>query len=578
MWIYAAAALDLATSRLRRAFSRPLARFRPAPRAPLQLAAPGDPDWPTDLPKDWNGPLRACLKDASIVLIANREPYIHQRKENGELVVIRPASGLVSALEPVLRVSGGLWIAHGSGSADFEMTDALDELRVPPDHPSYKLRRIRLTSDEEAGYYFGFANEGLWPLCHLAHTRPAFRLSDWNHYQTVNRRFADAVPESSLGEGSLVLVQDYHFALVPRLLRERLRSRGPASANVGLFWHIPWPNPAAFGICPWPVELLRGLLGADVIGFHTQYDCNNFLETCNRLLEARVDSERFSVTMDGHETRVRAFPIGIDVPPVRALTEAERQSMKASYGITAPLVAVGVDRLDYTKGLVERIDAVERFLEKHPTYVGRFSLAQLGSPSRTVIPAYQRLVEQVEAAAARVNARFGSGDYRPVILISRHHEWSELQYFYQLGDLCLVTSLHDGMNLVAKEYVWCKPLERPGALVLSRFTGASRELTESWLVNPYSTEEVADAIAGALEASDEERGRRMSAMRAKVEARTAYHWAADLITAIRTPLPPRPEAIPPQARTRRRAPENAALRAGDWDPTDRSRSAAWRAR
>jgi trehalose 6-phosphate synthase len=482
----------------------------------------------------WLADLKHAMGDRKLLVIANREPYIHNRID-GQIKVVRPASGLVTALEPVLRQCGGMWIAHGGGSADRETADAQGIVAVPPESERYKLKRVWLSPEEEEGYYYGFSNEGVWPLCHLAHTRPTFRLTDWTHYHAVNRKFSEAIPAVSFTESSVLLVQDYHFALLPQMIKQRAKQLGTKAPKVGLFWHIPWPNPEAFGICPWNTELLRGMLGADVVGFHTQYHCNNFLETCNRYLEARIDYERFSVTMENHETFVRAFPIGIDTSPVRTLTDEEVQEIKARYGIKAEKVAVGVDRLDYTKGLVERVEAVERFLEKNPEWIGRFSFVQMGSPSRTHIPAYQNLAQQLEQTVERVNLRFSrqssDPDYKPVILLSSHHQWEEIQYFYQMGDICLVTSLHDGMNLVAKEYIWCQSPHR-GSLILSKFAGASRELNEAFIVNPYSIEEMANAISAALSLSHEERTARMRSMKDKVEGRNAFHWASDLIKAV----------------------------------------------
>ncbi|MDR3607657.1 MAG: trehalose-6-phosphate synthase [Oligoflexia bacterium] len=474
--------------------------------------------------------LSRTIAQKSLVVVANREPYIHQRAPDGSIQVMRPASGLVTALEPILRQCGGLWIAHGSGSADYAVTNEKDEIAVPPEKPTYTLKRVRLSPQQEEGYYYGFSNEGLWPLCHLAHTRPIFRLSDWQRYIEVNQLFADSIPENLIHSDTLFLVQDYHFGLLPKILK----SRGTPSnrPKIGIFWHIPWPNPEAFGICPWAQQLLSGMLGADIIGFHTQFHCNNFLESCNRYLEARIDYEHFSVTMDGHETRVRAFPIGIDTAPVKALTDPEREQLKAQYGIKAQYVAVGVDRIDYTKGLLERVEAVERFLEKHPEYIGRFTLAQMGSPSRTHISTYQRLNDDLVRLVDRVNARYSQPNgYKPIVFIPTHHEWKEIQYFYQLGDLCLVTSLHDGMNLVAKEYVWCQSPEK-GALILSKFTGASRELTQAFIINPYSIEEMADAIFNALLMSPEEKAARMTLMRETVHSHNAYRWASEVIEAL----------------------------------------------
>jgi trehalose 6-phosphate synthase len=489
--------------------------------------------------------LTHSISQKNLVVISNREPYIHQSKGD-RIEVIRPASGLVTALEPILRQCGGLWIAHGSGSADMEVTNAQGVIAVPPENPTYQLKRVTLTREEEEGYYYGFSNEGLWPLCHLAHTRPIFRLSDWQNYQKVNQKFADAIPESVLNTDSLFLLQDYHFALLPQLLKNRAGEKGP---KISIFWHIPWPNPEAFGICPWHKELLQGMLGADVIGFHTQYHCNNFLEACNRYLEARIDYEHFSVTMGNHETFIRAFPIGIDTAPVRTISDAEVAELKQRYGIQAQYVAVGVDRIDYTKGILERCEAVERFLERYPEYIGKFSLVQMGSPSRTNIPAYKMLYEQINQAVARINERFSKGVYKPIIFLAEHHEWRDIQYFYQMGDICMVTSLHDGMNLVAKEYVWCQKPER-GSLILSKFTGASRELTESFIVNPYSIEEIADAIAAALKLSSEEKSKRMNSMREKVRASNAYHWATELIQALLKRESDQPTEIRPHRQTR----------------------------
>ena len=521
------AVLGLMASHLQQGLQHYIRRIRKWSRVIERKPEPSDSLWLNEL--------RQMMGKRQLVVIANREPYIHQYAlESKEIQVIRPASGLVTALEPVLRKSGGLWIAHGSGSADREVVDSNDCLPVPPAKPKYQLKRVWLTSEEEQGYYYGFANEGLWPLCHLAHTRPAFRLDDWNYYQEVNRKFAAAIPDNQFNDESLILVQDYHFALLPGFIRERAKMLGRPQPRTSIFWHIPWPNAETFGICPWNKELLLGMLGADVIGFHTQYHCNNFLESCNRYLEARIDYEKFSVTVANRETFIRAFPIGIDTTPVRSITDEEISALKTKYSIVAETVAVGVDRIDYTKGIVERIEAVERFLEKNPDQIGHFSLVQMGSPSRTHIPAYRVLNEAVLHTVERVNTRFSlPNGYKPVLFLDTHHDWEEIQYFYQLGNICMVTSLHDGMNLVAKEYVWCQRPDR-GSLILSKFTGASRELTEAFIVNPYSIEEMADAIAHAIALSPAEKSYRMNAMKAKVQSQNAYQWASSLIRALVT--------------------------------------------
>ncbi|MFZ9595888.1 MAG: alpha,alpha-trehalose-phosphate synthase (UDP-forming) [Bdellovibrionia bacterium] len=465
-----------------------------------------------------------------LIVIANREPYVHQNSSCAH-EALRPASGLVTALEPILRASGGLWVAHGSGAFDPLTVDAKGEIAVPPHDPTYRLRRLFLTPQEEAGYYSGFSNEGLWPLCHLAHNRPVFRLSDWQQYKTVNFKFSSALRRTDLQQNPLILVQDYHFALVPRILKEiHLETQ----LQVGLFWHIPWPNPEIFGICPWAKELLSGLLGADLIGFHTQAYCNNFLATCDRYLEARVDWEHFSVHRENHSTSVRAFPIGIQPEPVTDLSPLEISKLKKKYGIHCDLLAVGVDRLDYTKGIPERVEAVERFLEKYPAYQGRFALVQIAAPSRSHLPAYQSLEQHLKQLIQRVNERFRSSDgkYQPIYFLNEHFNWDQLQQFYQLGDLCLVTSLHDGMNLVAKEYVWCQKPHQ-GALILSQFTGACQELTEAWIVNPYSPEQVADAMAHALRMPHQERSQRMQSMKQKVQNQSALHWGQQMVSALK---------------------------------------------
>lgn len=499
-------------------------------RLAWSAAAQQSGQWSKKIPSDPWADLRAkvneVLKGRTLVIVANREPYLHQEND-GKIEVVRPASGVVTALEPIMRLcGGGVWVGHGSANADRVVVDHNDEVRVPPENPTYTLRRVWLTEQEEQGYYYGFSNEGLWPLCHLAYTRPTFRLQDWEIYKSVNQKFADATLKRVNTARSVILVQDYHFAILPKLLREKA-----PEAAIELFWHIPWPNPEAFGICPQYKELLEGMLGADVVGFHTQFHCNNFLETCDRYLEARVDWERFSVTIGNHETLVRSYPISIATEPVRPLDKIRRQNLRQQYGITTEFVALGVDRLDYTKGLVERVAGVERFLEKYPDYVGRFSFVEMGTPSRTNIPSYKALISEVECAIDRVNQRFGGEAYRPIILLKGHFNWSEVADFYQLGQACLVTSLHDGMNLVAKEYVWSQNPDH-GALILSRFTGAARELSEAFIVNPYSSEEIADALFESLTLSPEERRLRMLRMKERVRDHNAFHWATDLLAGV----------------------------------------------
>jgi trehalose 6-phosphate synthase len=472
------------------------------------------------------------LGDKPLFLVSNREPYMHVFQEkNNAIQTIVPASGLVTALEPVLQACHGTWIANGSGSADREVVDAHDHLQVPPDRPTYTLRRVWLTDEEDRGYYEGFSNEGLWPLCHIAHTRPIFRLDDWLQYQKINRRFADAVLQEMAGTQSpILLAQDYHFALLPRMVKE-----ARPDAAVAIFWHIPWPNPEVFGICPWQRELVDGLLGADLIGFHIQTHCNNFLETVDRALEALTEWDHFAVNRKGHTTRVRPYPISVAFSPNENQFHGfqnsgeERAALCAELGIEASLLGVGVDRVDYTKGILERFHAIERFLELYPAYQQRFSFVQIAAPSRTDIPRYRQFLQEVSAEAERINARFPSAHWKPIVLLKRHHSHEEILRYYRAASVCLVTSLHDGMNLVAKEFVAARDDER-GALILSTFAGAANELVDSLLINPYDVQQLADAICQALEMSPEEQGLRMARMRKIVHEHNVYRWAANLLS------------------------------------------------
>ncbi len=475
--------------------------------------------------------LRTRLGDGRLFVVSNREPYIHQRKGKS-LEAVVPPSGLVTALEPVLDACDGTWIAHGSGDADTEVVDSNDRLRVPPHDPRYTLRRVWLTKEEEEGYYYGFANEGLWPLCHIAHARPNFRAQDWQHYQEVNRKFTAAILEEIEDTPKpVILVQDYHFALLARMIKDKR-----PDARVAIFWHIPWPNPEAFGICPWQRQLVDGLLGADLIGFHIQSHCNNFLQTVDRVVESRVDWEHFSVARQNHRTMVRPFPISVDIPddaPIESNTYKDdyikRSSLMHSLGVDTPFIGVGVDRVDYTKGIPERFQAIERFLEKYPKYQGKFTFVQIGAPSRTHIKRYHDLMAEVESEAERINWRFQSGKWKPIVFLKRHHSHEEIRDYYRAADLCLVTSLHDGMNLVAKEFLAARRDER-GVLILSQFTGAARELRDALLVNPYDIDQTAEAIRAALEMEPEEKQLRVRNMRKLIREHNIYRWAGSLIT------------------------------------------------
>ena len=471
------------------------------------------------------------LQKKKMIVVSNREPYMHIH-EGRDIKCIVPASGMITAMEPILKACSGLWIASGTGDADKETVDKYNKVQVPPDNPKYTLKRIWLTKEEENHFYYGFSNEGLWPLCHIAHTRPTFRIDDWKYYKKVNEDFArEVLKETSDEEQPFILIQDFHFALLPELIKKE-----KPNAKVAIFWHIPWPNPESFGICPWQREILNGMLGADLIGFHTQYHCNHFLETVNSALEARVSWENFSVRMSGQTTLVKPFPISISF----TLKDYDNDSPRISatqllneHGITAQFTGIGVDRIDYTKGIVEKFFAIERFLEKNPSYMGKFTFVQIGAPSRTLLKSYSDMVSAVENEADRINLRFKSKNWKPILLLKRHHSHEEIIPFYSSANFCMVTSLHDGMNLVAKEFVASRH-QNDGTLILSRFAGASRELQGAIVVNPYDIEKSADAIKLALEMTTEEQNQRMKQMRLIIVRHNIYSWAAGLIRTMAT--------------------------------------------
>ena len=506
--------------------ARSLAEARAAAEEEARLRESGDAIWTAERLRLT---IRSKTEQRSLFVVSNREPYSHVHGAKGIEVQV-PASGLVTALEPVLRACDGTWIASGSGSADRETVDKSGRIRVPPDTREYTLRRVWLAKKIEDGYYYGFANEGLWPLCHIAHARPIFRASDWEAYQEANQKFADAALEEMADSAQpLLLVQDYHFALLPRMIK-KVRPE----VRVAIFWHIPWPNPEAFGICPWRRELLDGLLGADMIGFHTQAHCNNFLETTDQALQSRIEWERFAVRRNDHLTLVRPFPISVDVRDRLYTSDGDspyllRAKLLKALGVSSQFLGIGVDRIDYTKGILERFRGVEHFIDSNPAYRGKFTFVQIGAPSRTRIERYQQFMQDVEAEAARINARFQTANWRPIVLLTRHHSHEEIVPYYRAADLCLVTSLHDGMNLVAKEFVAARDDEE-GALILSQFTGASRELRDALIVNPYDTEQVSAAIRLALEMDSQDRHERMHRMRRTIRENNIYRWAGTLIT------------------------------------------------
>ncbi|MCE9560756.1 MAG: trehalose-6-phosphate synthase [Planctomycetes bacterium] len=487
------------------------------------------------------------LGGSKLIVVANREPYIH-RYRDGEVEWIRPAGGLTTALDPVMRACGGVWVAHGSGDADAEVCDKNGRVRVPPDDPSYVLRRVWLSKDDEEGYYYGFSNSTLWPLCHQVYCRPMFDPSNWDAYREVNETFARAVLQEAEGGPALVFVQDYHFALLPKLLKA-----ARPDLVVAQFWHIPWPNPETFLVCPWAKDLLDGMLGNDLLGFHTQYHCNNFLDTVDRALECRIDREKFAVTRGGHDTAVRPFPISVDTDlPKEYLGDDWEQRAKAlrkKHRLAARPLLVGVDRVDYTKGIPERLRALDRLLTKHPELKEKFHFLQVGAPSRTHLPAYRDLADEVQELAEKINWEHGDDHWQPIVFLNEHCGQEDVMLLYRMAAGCVVSSLHDGMNLVAKEFVAARDDER-GVLILSQFTGAAKELTDAVLVNPFDVDELATGLHLALTMPVEEQERRMRRMRIKVQDNNIYRWAGMLLSEVgklvpEPVAPPTPEPIVP---------------------------------
>jgi trehalose 6-phosphate synthase len=471
--------------------------------------------------------LEERLPGTEVIAVSNREPYIHNRID-GSIALQIPASGLVAALEPVMRACGGTWIAHGSGSADRDTVDAHDHIGVPPGNPAYTLRRVWLSDEEQEGYYYGFANEGLWPLCHIAFVRPTFRQEDWQQYVAINRRFADAVIAEARRDDPIVLVHDYHFALLPRMVRERL-----PNATILAFWHIPWPNSETFSICPWREEIIHGLLGSTILGFHTQFHCNNFLEGTDRFVESRMDRENSSVTVGGRETMIRPYPISIEWPPAALASQAPviecRAAVSRRFGLSAGArIVVGIERFDYTKGILDRMQAIDHLLRSRPVWKGRLVFIQAAAPTRSRLSAYGALQREAERLAQEINVRHGGDGYRPIVLVARHHEPDEVFELFRAADACIVSSLHDGMNLVAKEFVAARDDEQ-GVLILSTFAGASRELNEALMVNPYDTQAMAEALERALMMPEGEQHERMRLMRDLLRVRNVYRWAGQML-------------------------------------------------
>ncbi|MCU1263183.1 MAG: otsA [Bryobacterales bacterium] len=474
--------------------------------------------------------VREQLLGHKLILVSNREPYVH-RWVDGRIEVQQPASGMAAALDPILRVCGGVWIAHGAGDADRETVNERNEVCVPPFDPKYTLRRVWLTEQQEHDYYYGCSNQIIWPLCHVVFTRPLFEQRYWDAYREVNQLFADAVLDEAADQPALVFIQDYHFALLPRMLKER-----NPNLIVAQFWHIPWPTAEIFRVFPWGEEMLDGMLGNDLMGFHLRYHSRNFADSVRMGIEARADQTGFDLTRNGHTTLVRAFPISIDFEEFSALGDsaevaAERENWVRELKLEGKLVGAGIDRIDYTKGIPERLRAFNRLLERSPEYRERLVFVQIGVPSRGEIPDYHALDDEITNLVREINKRWGTRTWKPVALCKGQYNAAEMVALHRLANFFVVSSLHDGMNLVAKEFAASRT-DGDGVLVLSRFAGAAREMSQALLVNPFAVEELATAYRTALEMPEEERRRRMRKLRTTLKQNNIYRWASELLSAL----------------------------------------------
>ncbi len=468
------------------------------------------------------------LGDSLFIVVSNREPYIHSMSGD-RITCSTPVSGLTQALDPVMRASKGSWVVQGSGNADKKVVDEHDRIAVPPEAPEYTLRRVWLTEEEIEGYYLGFSNEGLWPLCHVTFTPPVFRESNWDTYKRVNRIFADAVIEEVVDRKAVVLVQDYHLALLPRLIKKQ-----NPRLTVGQFWHIPWPDHEIFRTCPWYEEILEGMLGNDLIGFHIRSFCDNFLDSVENLLNARIDRETSTVSYRDSSTLVQPFPISVDFDSISLEADdkavyKEMDNLTRELDLDGKYVGIGMDRIDYTKGIPQRMQALDKFLEDNPEYRGKVVFIQAGMPSRTEIENYRELTRKVDDLVDGINEKYGTDSWRPVIMLNRQHPPPTLNALRRLAHFCIVNSLHDGMNLIAKEYVAARN-DEDGILILSKFTGAADELTDALLINPFSISELAAKIKDAIEMPEVERRRRMKNMREIVADNNIYRWGADNVS------------------------------------------------
>ncbi len=480
--------------------------------------------------EDLQGLLKDKLKDYLLVIASNRQPYWFNFKK-GKIIGQRGAGGVVTALDPIMRSCGGIWVAAGLGDADKKVAGADGKMNVPIEDPKYLLKLVWLTKKEEEDYYYGYANQAVWPLCHMVYVKPYFDANQWEHYKQVNKKFAESILAEVGDKKAFVWIQDYHLALVAKYLKEK-------NPNIitSHFWHIPWPTPEVFRILPQRKEILEGLLANDLLGFHIRLHCDNFMACVDREMEARLDRENFAISRAGHETKVRPFPISVDFEETSSFAKSDQVEEKMKELVDEfdlsgyDHILIGVDRIDYTKGIPEKLRAIDRFLDKYPEMKEKFVFLQIGGLSRIHIPTYKDLNDEINSLVEEINWKHSTDTWTPIRLVRRYMGYLELLALFRLGDICIVSSLHDGMNLVSKEYVAAKS-DKKGTLLLSQFTGAAREFANGSLINPYDIDEFADAIKKKMDSgSSDEDMKKMDRMRKTIQANNIYRWAGKVLS------------------------------------------------
>jgi len=476
-------------------------------------------------PQDLTNFVKETLDGKKFIVAIQREAYLHSYGAHG-ITVEKTAGGAHSLLDGILQATGGTMVALAAGDADNQVVDEKNRVKVPPENPTYTLKRVFIKKKELEGFYYGFANQTLWPLCHAVFVKPIFHNSWWQDYVTVNQKFADAVVEELGDEEGFIWINDYHLALLPTMLR-----RARPNLKIGVFWHIPWPTYEIYRICPWRKDIETGLFGADFIGFHRGYHVDNFVECCRRDLEIIVDSEPRSITYKDHTTKVANVPAGIDYTEIAREISTQtptKRLIEKDFGFTYEKLGISVDRVDYTKGIPERLRIIDRFFEKYPEWIGKFTYLMIGAPSRVHIPAYKAINHEISDLVEKINWKYGNGTWLPIQYINKTLPREKIFFYYRLADICMVTSLDDGMNLVAKEYAICND-DKKGMLLLSKFTGAAKDMKSAMLINPYDTEGSAVALYHALQTDEKEKEKRNTELKQVLLENNIYQWGMTFI-------------------------------------------------